>query len=363
MLETWLKQFGFNSENYWVLEVFFVVLATLLTAHIVGKILENIHRRLERNKHLWDDAIIISIKPPLKVLIWIIGITFSLEIVYKYSKVNILEVVYPIRDVLVIACIAWFTNRLIKESQKNILQKSKIKGKPVDKTTLDAVTKILRAAVIITAFLITLQTLGYSISGILAFGGVGGLAIGFAAKDLLANFFGALMIYFDRPFKVGDWIRSPDKDIEGTVDDIGWRQTRIITFDKRPIYVPNSLFSTIVVQNPSRMSHRRIYETIGIRYDDVKQMPAIVKDVKAMLENHPEIDATQTLMVNFNSFSASSLDFFVYTFTKTTDWIKYHQVKEDVLLKISDIITSHKAEIAYPTSTIHFPDAIHMEQS
>jgi MscS family membrane protein len=335
-----------------------VVFVTLLVGHIISKLLDRAHLRLEKTKNLWDDALAVAIKPPLKMLIWVIGTTFSLEIVYKYSKVNLLEAIYPIRDVLVIATLAWFANRLIKEFQKNILHRSQEKGKPVDRTTLDAVTKILRVAVLITALLVTLQTLGFSISGVLAFGGVGGLAIGFAAKDLLANFFGALMIYFDRPFKVGDWIRSPDKDIEGTVDEIGWRQTRIITFDKRPIYVPNSLFSTIVVQNPSRMTHRRIYETIGVRYDDISVLPTILADVKSMLVNHPEIDETQTLMVSFNSFGASSLDFFIYSFTKTTIWTEYHDVKQEVLLKISDIIASHKAEIAYPTTTVHLQEPL-----
>ena len=98
------------------------------------------------------------------------------------------------------------------------------------------------------------------------------------------------MIHLDRPFKVGDWICSPDKQIEGTVEEIGWRQTRIRAFSKRPIYVPNSIFMHIVVENPSRMSHRRIYETIGIRYDDIHAIAAIVDDVKKMLMNHEEID-------------------------------------------------------------------------
>ena len=119
---------------------------------------------------------------------------------------------------------------------------------------MDAMAKLLRLSVIITAGLVVLQTLGFSISGVLAFGGVGGIAVGFAARDLLANFFGGLMIYLDRPFSVGDWVRSPDRNIEGTVERIGWRLTVIRTFDKRPLYVPNSVFANIAVENPSRMA-------------------------------------------------------------------------------------------------------------
>jgi MscS family membrane protein len=226
-------------------------------------------------------------------------------------------------------------------------------AKPIDATTVRAVGKLLRAAVIITALLVAMQLFGYSISGLLAFGGIGGIAVGFAAKDLLANFFGGLMIYLDRPFSVGDWVRSPDKEIEGTVEDIGWRLTRIRTFDQRPLYIPNSVFASISVENPSRMTNRRIYETVGIRYADIGCMESIVDQVTTMLCEHPEIDAEQIMIVNFNAFSASSVDFIIYTFTKTTEWVKFHHVKQDVLLKVAQIIEANQAEIAFPTSTLH----------
>ena len=262
----------------------------------------------------------------------------------------------PVRDVGIITIIAWFLWRLVNNIRQNFELKAKERGKPVDVTTADAVSKLLRASIIITSSLVVLQTLGFSVSGVLAFGGIGGIAVGFAAKDMLANFFGGLMIYMDRPFEVGNWVRSPDRDIEGTVEHIGWRLTRIRTFDKRPLYIPNATFTTIAVENPSRMSNRRIYETIGIRYEDAAKMRAIVGEVEAMLHAHPDIDTDLTLMVNFNKFAASSLDFFIYTFTKTTHWEEFHRIKQDVLLKVYDIIAAHGAEIAFPTSTIHLAD-------
>jgi MscS family membrane protein len=151
-------------------------------------------------------------------------------------------------------------------------------------------------------------------------------------------------------------VRSPDKEIEGTVEQIGWRLTKIRTFDQRPLYVPNSVFTSISVENPSRMENRRIYETIGIRYADFDKMAAIVSDVKKMLLNHPEIDTGKTLIVNFNSYAPSSLDFFIYTFTKVTEWVRFHEIKQDVLLKIGEIIGGHGAEIAFPTSTVHLAE-------
>ncbi|MDH5630435.1 MAG: mechanosensitive ion channel family protein, partial [Gammaproteobacteria bacterium] len=259
-----------------------------------------------------------------------------------------------IRDIGVVILASWFLIRFVNEAENNMVKKAKkaTEEDRVDAATIEAISKLLRISVTITTALVILQTMGVSISAVLAFGGIGGIAVGFAAKDLLANFFGGLMIYLDRPFAVGDWIRSPDREIEGTVEYIGWRQTRIRTFDKRPLYVPNAIFNSITVENPSRMTNRRIYETIGVRYDDISVMETIVTQVKDMLKNHKDIDTTQTLIVNFNAFSDSSIDFFVYTFTKTTNWIDFHEIKQNVLLEIANIIENNNAEIAYPTQRL-----------
>lgn len=347
-----------EGQAGWIGQVFLVVLGVLLFDFAQRRVLNHLARRLEKTRNPWDDALLAAIRRPLSTLIWVVGLSFAADLTARQTEATVFQLVEPSRDVAVIVILAWFLVRFIRQVEANLIEIGQAKGEPVDRTTLDAVIKLLRLSVIITAALVILQTLGFSISGVLAFGGVGGIAVGFAARDLLANFFGGLIIYLDRPFSVGDWIRSPDRDIEGTVEKIGWRQTCIRTFDKRPLYVPNSVFATIAVQNPSRMSNRRIYETIGIRYADIGAMADIVAEVKAMLASHPEIDTEQTLMVNFVSFSASSIDFFIYTFTKTTVWAEFHAVKQDVLLKIADIIARHGAEIAFPTHTLHVPDGI-----
>lgn len=352
----WLLGMGVPAQllglNAWIYQVFLVVFLTLSISYGARKMLDRLYKLTELTSNPWDDVFIDSARKPLRMLIWLVGLLWAAEITQEASEAAIFQFIDPVRSVGVIALIVWFLVRFIRELEVAIQSPERLR-EPMDKTTASAIGKLLRASVIITGVLVALQTLGFSISGVLAFGGIGGIAVGFAAKDLLANFFGGLMIYMDRPFVVGDWVRSPDKNIEGTVEDIGWRLTRIRTFDKRPLYVPNATFATISLENPSRMSHRRIYETIGIRYCDVDGMQAITEEVKAMLIAHEEIDDTQTMIVNFNQFGPSSLDFFIYTFTKTTNWIHYHEVKQDVLLKISDIIGKHGAEIAFPTRTLH----------
>jgi MscS family membrane protein len=345
---TFIQEYA--GEYTWMANVFIVVFITLLVDFIVKGVLKIVQSRLSKTKTLWDDVLVYSIRPPLSVFVWVLGGTYVLEIL-KVATISVF------RELGLILVICWAAVRFIKQVEERVLHNSEQVGDKIDRTTADAIAQLLRLSVIITGGLVGLQTMGVNISAILAFGGIGGIAVGFAAKDLLSNFFGGLMVYLDRPFAVGDWVRSPDRNIEGTVERIGWRLTIIRTFDKRPLYIPNSVFATIVVENPSRMLNRRIYETIGVRYQDAGVLEAIIADVKEMLCEHSEIDQEQTMIVNFNAFAPSSLDFFVYTFTKTTNWIKYHEVKQDVLFKINHIIEKHGAEIAFPTSTVHLPDA------
>jgi len=352
-----------QGESAWMTEIFIIVLATLILNLIWRQFHSRLFKRIIKTRTFWDDALFTALSRPVTWAIWITGISFAIESsqsnylieLIQFKATGATEPTY-INNVILIGLFGWFLTRFVHESEQHLVEYQKQKTDKedrVDETTIYAMSKLLRVSVIITITLVVLQTMGVSISAVLAFGGIGGIAIGFAAKDLLANFFGGLMIYLDRPFAVGDWVRSPDRQIEGTVEYIGWRQTRIRTFDKRPLYIPNSIFNNIAVENPSRMSNRRIYETIGIRYDDVAQMSSIVESVKSMLREHTEIDQNQTMIVNFNAFSASSIDFFVYTFTKTTDWIKFHEIKHEILLKIAEIIAEHSAEIAFPTSTLH----------
>ena len=348
----------FGGDNAWIYQVFIVVFTVLLLNFVVMRLLARIQKRFERTKTPWDDAFISALRRPARLIFWVIGLWIAGKITQNVSQAEVFNLLDPLRDVGIIVAFTWFLIRFINSAEKNIQEAGEAKGQAVDQTTADAISRLLRISVYITAALVILQTLGFSVSGVLAFGGIGGIAVGFAAKDLLANFFGGLMIFLDRPFSVGDWIRSPDKEIEGTVEKIGWRLTCIRTFDKRPLYVPNSAFMTIALENPSRMSHRRIYETFGIRYDDLGKMNEITAAIKEMLMQHADIDQSQTLMVNFNACTASSVDFFVYTFTRTTVWTEYHEIKQDVLLKINDIVASFGAEMAFPTSTLHIPEPV-----
>ncbi|SDT99609.1 mechanosensitive ion channel family protein [Halopseudomonas salegens] len=347
------------ADNLWVYQVFSVIFISLVLAYVGKIVLDRLEKKAHSTNNVWDDALVTAARKPLWVLIWSMGLLWAAQITAVQMDDGLASVLDKGQSVLLIILLAWFLLRLSGEVEVRIVDR-RYRKKPVDLTTANAIGKLLRISVIITAGLVVLQNMGYSVSGVLAFGGVGGIAVGFAARDLLANFFGGLMVFLDRPFAVGDWVRSPEKDIEGTVEHIGWRLTRIRTFDQRPIYVPNAVFANIVIQNPSRMHHRRIFEHIGIRYDDIQQMEPIVKAVRTMIDEHEDIAQDQTKMIYFDRCAPSSVDFFIYAFTKTKVWSEFHRVKEDVLLKVLKIVDDHDAQVAFPTSTLHVPQGLRL---
>ena len=255
---------NFNLDN-WVIK-FLVIIFLIIIINILTRVILNyLKKQFNKTDNMWDDCIIDSIYKPFTFLVWILGIIFTIELFNSdIGFINISnDIIGNIKRAGIIFVIALFLINLSKNFLNTIIINNKNNNIDVDESTYEAINKIIRLSVIIISALIILQTFGFSISGLLAFGGIGGVAVGFAAKDMLANFFGGLMIYLDRPFRKGDWIRSPDREIEGTVENIGWRQTSIRNFRKNIIYIPNSVFMNIIVENPSRMTHRRIREVIG----------------------------------------------------------------------------------------------------
>ena len=321
-------------------------------AHLfIRKLVQKLGSFADTTAARWDDVVYYAISPPAEWAMWICVAYLSLGLFEQATSLRM--TLLQLADTGAILLIGWLLHRVSAGIEAELLAEHRGPKESDDRASINAVARLVRITIWVLVILMVMQSLGVSVSGLLAFGGIGGIAVGFAAKDLLANFLGGVSIYLDRPFAVGDWIRSPDRNIEGTVEDIGLRITRIRTFDQRPLYVPNSTFSSVSLENPSRMTNRRIYETVGVRYEDAPKVAHIVKSVHAMLLEHPDIAQDRTLIVNFNHMGPSSLDFFLYTFTKTTNWVEYHAIKEDVLLRVLGIVADHGAEIAFPTQTTH----------
>lgn len=346
-----------NLQHLWLLNAAFGFALAIIAHFIFSKTIYHMVLKSEQTKFIYDEALLKAITAPVKLLIWSISsiLIFS-SILHHFNEAYLLSYLLKIKSLLITVSLCWVMIRFIHNIEQLHIRRCVKNSVEVDKTLVHATTQLVTISSIVVTILTVMQIFGLPISGLLTFGGIGGAAIAFASRDLLANLFGGLVVYLDRPFKIGDWIRSPDKQIEGTVEMIGWRVTCIRTFDKRPLYVPNGVFLTISVENASRMLNRRIKTHIGIRYQDADKMDDITLDVKNMLIKHPDIDSSQTMIVNFTEFGPSSLNFMVYTFTKTTNWVRFQAVQHDVFIKILSIVAKHRAECAFPTQTLHLKD-------
>jgi MscS family membrane protein len=335
-----------------------IVILTIIFGLYSKRLFRHLVQYFQKTQYLYDDLIVQALAHPVTFGVWFFGCYWFLY--FLGVKVNLL---IQAKEIFLLVILVWFMVRFISSFEERLEKRIHQGVVHINRTTLRALSQLFRIIILLIALLIGLEVFGVPISGVLAFGGIGGVGIAFASKDLLANFFGGLMIYLDRPFEVGDWIRSPDQEIEGTVEHIGWRLTRIRTFDQRPRYVPNSVFSIITMDNPSRMRNRRIKTLVGLRYQDSGKVAEIIEAVKAMLHQHEEIDTRRILLVSLVEFGPSSLNFQVYTFTKTVDWAHFMSVQQDVLLKIIEVIHAHGADCAFPTQTLHLaePDQSHVE--
>jgi MscS family membrane protein len=303
------------------------------------------------NKEL-DDRLLNCIKKPAEFLVFLIGLFAAVEVLQlPVEPYDLAKLAAAILKALVILDIAWFCFNLVDLIDHYINKWASRTESALDDHLAPLVRKSLRIFIVVMAALMAIQTFGYPVTGVLASLGIGGLAFALAAKDTVSNIFGSLMIIFDRPFHIGDWVKAGD--MEGTVEEIGFRSTKIRTFAKTLISVPNNVIANMALDNFSRMPKRRIKMTVGVTYDaTTTQMREAVKQIRELLKTHPAIDQ-DFFLVNFTDFGASSLDIMVYCFTTTTVWGDYLDAREDVCLKIMETLEGLGLDIAFPSTTVY----------
>ena len=176
------------------------------------------------------------------------------------------------------------------------------------------------------------------------------MAFALAAKDAIANFFGGIVIITERPFSLGDWIQT--SSVEGTIEDITFRSTKVRAFTQALVTVPNATLANSVITNWSKMGKRRVTFHLGVQHDTPKQqIQEVVQKIESFIRNHPGVHE-ETILVKFDQFDVNSLDIFVYFFTKSTVWEEYLTVKEEINFKVLDILEEENVALAYPVSTL-----------
>lgn len=351
-----------------------------LIAHLIIKLLGFFSKFL-KNQEV-QEKIKHDISKPILWFLIISSISISLAIL-AFPKPASPDFVMWVNASYIIT-LSWLAISLFKGYGIAILGSIAEKNNTFRREVINLLLKITYFLIILVAVLVLLKNFGFNISALIASLGIGGLAVAFAVKDMLANFFASVVLLFDNSFNQGDWIVCGD--IEGTVVEMGLRRTTIRTFDNAMLFVPNSLLANSSVRNWNRRKRgRRIRMQIGVTYDSTPdQIRSCVKDIKTMLLNHPkiakdtderpplshyELDLKQNivslddllgyksnLFVVLDEFADSSINILVYCFSTTVNWGEWLDVRQDVMLKIMDIIASHNLSFAFPSQSLYIEE-------
>lgn len=346
----------FESSFGLLIEVGFILIIVGILLFIPRQILSRIYRKTDKAEFkLLHNDFRIKIMKPLQVMIGLIGITyiFCVFVARMGIKHDFHTVLRQLRTVIVISCITWLCLEIKSQMMHFWKHKAVYSGRSWDPTRANLASKLITITLIVISGLIILDSLGVQLGALLALGGIGGVTLGLAAKDIFSNFFIGIMLHITQPFEIGDWVHSLDEKIEGKVEKIGFYLTRILGVDKRPFYVPNSFFSNQIMVNASRMSNRRIQTRVSIRYEDFEVVEKIVKAIRVAIKNDPEMDQDETQTVDFVEFAPEGLHIDIRVYTKAIEREAWLRAQQGLLLEIGQIVKRYNAEFAAPNCNLH----------
>ncbi|MCA9715665.1 MAG: mechanosensitive ion channel [Myxococcales bacterium] len=347
----WLIEQTFLGRELWryIVAALTVLLAWGLRRALMNLVLGVLREATTRTRTKIDDKLVEALDPPLAWFITAFGL--YLAALWLNLPDAVFGTVERLYRLAVIAIVGWALLRstaLLAEILKTVTARTK---SDLDDHLVPLMSRVGRVVVFILIAVFVAQEFGFNVGGLLAGLGVAGMAFALAAKDTLANWFGAMMIYTDRPFDIGDWIKT--SSLEGVVEDIGLRSTRIRTFSKTVVSVPNSNLANDVIENFSRMPIRRVYFKFGVTYATTpSQMRETIERIKDILREHPDVDQSFWL-VKFNEFTDSALSIMLYFFTTTTDWERYLAIREEINLAILERVAEIGVAAAFPSQSIY----------
>ncbi len=303
----------------------------------------------ERREVRWLRALVNAFSGPTG---WLAAILFWYITVYLLGfEGGALTIIRVVLKIALSGVFLWLIYRLLDVLSDFFIEAASKTESTLDDQLLPLLSKSMKIFVIIFGVLVIIQNLGVNVVSLLAGLGIGGFAVAFAAKDMVANFFGSLMILFDSPFQVGDWIKVGNA--EGTVEEIGFRSTKIRTFYNSLISVPNADLATKEVDNMGRREYRRVREELGITYDTPpEKIEAFLEGIKNILKANP-YTRKDYFHVVFNSYGSSSLNILIYFFLKVPDWSFELVEKQNILFEILRLADDLDVSFAFPTQTLH----------
>jgi len=304
-------------------------------------------RLAQKTNNYYDDKIILALKGPISFSFIIMGTHLFFLIMLHET-----EFIKRVLETLVVYSIFWAIIAVINATRDIIYKATSKINKDLSKEMGNFILTIVKILIGGLGLGAALQVWGINVTALVASLGIGGLAFALAAKDTVSNLFGSFSVLADKSIRIGEWVKVGG--VEGTVEDIGMRTTKIRSFQKSLITVPNHIIANSPIENFSRRGIRRIKMRVGLTYGtDSTQIKAIINGIKYMLTSHNQISKDDTLLVNFDSFGDSALSIFIYTFTTTANWNSYLDIREDIHLKIMKIVEDNGSSFAFPSQSIY----------
>jgi MscS family membrane protein len=325
--------------------IFFLI---LMLRKFFTKIVLNFLQRLTKNTEtFYDDRVVSALKGPIRFAFIIIALHLFFLLIYKET-----DFIRKILDTMIVYTLFWAI-LAIAEALRGLTYAATEKFNPdLSKEMGNFVLTIAKIIIGGIGLAAILTVWGINVTGLIASLGLGGLAFALAAKDTASNLFGSFALLADKSIRIGEWVKVGG--VEGVVEDVGMRTTKIRSFQKTLITVPNQLVANQPIENFSRRGIRRIKMHIGLTYGTTsEQIIRIKNDIEQMLRSHEGISQKDSLMVYFDSFGDSSLNIFIYTFTATANWAKYLEIREDIHIKIMQIVEANGSGFAFPSQSIY----------
>ena len=345
--------FGTNlGEIFQAIGIFLLfIFARRLFFHTTMKSLK---RMAAKTKTDVDEQVIAALEQPLEFAFVVVGLYFAGQFV-TLSDVAVHLLAQCVRSLIALT-LFWAIYRVIDPLSIFFDRAIGLFGsESMHETVKGFFVKLLKAIIVCLGIAAIFQEWGFNIAAVLGSLGLVGMAVALGAQDFIKNMFAGLTIFLDRMFEKGNWIRTPD--VEGNVEEIGFRATKVRQFDKALVTIPNSKLASEALINFSRMTHRRIYWKIGVEYRTTKeQLGSIIQDIRDYLHSHPDFEtdpAKTKTFVYLDSFGASSVDILLYCFTKTTVWGEWLAVKETLAYKIKEIVERHGSSFAFPSTSLY----------
>jgi len=328
-----------------------IILLTFIARKAVGYLFENWLRRIAA-KTSWeiDDRMIPAMRGPMSWFVFVLGMFVALTVLSfspEWDKAIVLGF-----KAATMTVVFWGLLRAVDVLAETMTRLAKDRNSNVH-GFIPLIQKAVRTFLFVIAVILVVQNLGYSVSSLLAGLGIGGLAVALAAQETLGNFFGSISLVADRPFKVGDWIQVGNK-VDGNVEEIGMRSTKVRTWSKSLMSIPNKVLASEIIENWSKMPKRRVKQYIAVTYSTpADTMHDLVEDIRQLLREDEGVQQ-DFILVNFTDFAESSLQILVYYFTSTTAWLKYMDIRQRINIKIMKAIEARGASMAFPTRSLQF---------